>query len=1063
MGFSVFVDQYDVSARRPYRDVYQSAVNTGTAAPFELALGALVPGASFCVNSTQRQVKYAGDGRVSTHDVLNAVACATSLSGLTITPTAPVTLYTNNGALNVAWSGGFGPLTVRVALMAPGVEGTPAYAETLTRPAGTQTAVFPSDQASTVVQVRDRHYTYPPLGLAPGRYRVEVLEETGGIIAAEITLTPTHNLTITAADPTPAAGETLLGLTLQALGNSQVQLDGYIFVPTDGTVRYTSLIGAAGDYADIAYFLPIGTVVANFNGSPTFYSNGQGGVTPVVIEAVLPRVELSNLIHFHPDRPGENTGGIIVEVHSFANRAVGVVAFALLDSTGATLATNITGRFGALPAGSYTVQATQGFTTLRVPVTLVARYGLKWRLSFPDLYAAKTCRVELWARDYRGPVLTLCGDTDNPVTLETEGFAGGNTQPDLPAVIGSSATLRLRAAPGALVDLLADDRAGRADIYYDGALQFSGYLQPDIYEEPMLGDTVAVSLTATDGLAALRDVDFAGHVGQELRGRRPILNTLLHCLSRTDLALPLGVFTNRRALEMSTDEQPETDLYTDRLAYAEAGKPLPQRAVLDALCVLLGGTLVQRGGRWEIRAALEAAAPVNGRAYDAAGSTATAQLLASPAGRVSPAQTARADAGLAGPLYWQAATQHRQRRAGWRFLTASGDATFTENALRQGEYFGDSAAWDASGTALLPTAGWVPGERSVLPATAFPLQLRSAGEGDTDLATQWPPRTSNTDGRYLESELGPLAAGIEGVPIEITVQAKWLTNDNPTAATFKESRARIWVELVGVEDGGIALRTSGAVLSFAPAENLAAGFTTATVRLNLPVLPGTVSNRIRVHAYTYTTRLRARDTADGSDTRAGVLLIKSVAVRAMPQGASWKAADGFFASGAGGSVRPPDMAVFHIDAPQRAGLFGGVAHAFLRSVTRTVADSPATQWARADDVRPAPLLASAVLDVLALRANPSQVLVGTVAHTRRPPEALDAIDTPYDAAGRRFAVGARTWDVRPGTSTVSLVEIGAGEYLVLPTLPPKVQLVHGLTSGRVRILLSRRGGVRAIH
>ena len=625
------------------------------------------------------------------------------------------------------------------------------------------------------------------------------------------------------------------------------------------------------------------------------------------------------------------------------------------------------------------------------------------------------------------------------------------------------------------------------------------------------------------------------------------------------MALPVAVFANRRALEMSTDEQPETDLYTDRLAYADAGKPLDMRAVLDALCALLGGTLVQRGGRWEVRAALELAGvnvpagravlslpappdvaglvtmeawlvadgsavvagqpvaqarydqadpnggpsvttietllapvagvlhqtavagsgyppgseagdvptaartlPLAGRAYDAAGDHATPEILSTPAGRLTPAPVARADTGAAGPLYWLGASQHRQQRAGWRFLTATGDSTYAENAFRQGAYFSDPSAWDASGTALLPTAGWVAGEHNPLPATAFPLQLVEAGGSGNAVATAWPVAASDTDARYLESELAPVAAGAEGLPALLSIEAKWVSGIDPASFAFKLASARLWVELVGVTEGGLPLHTTGAVFVLPPAA-FSAGFATASARLLLPVLPGVGGVRVRVHPYTYENPLRARVYGGPVDPRAGRLLLKSVALQAQPQGATWKGADSYFASGAGGSVRPPGLEVFHVDAPQRAGLFGGVAYAFRRSVTRTAADSPAAEWARADDLRPAPLLASAVLDTLALRAHPSQALLGAVAHARRPPEALDAIDPPYDAPGRRFAVASRAWDLRPGTTAVSLVEIGEGEYLVLPTLPPRVQLVRGRTQNRVRILLSRRGGVRAIR
>lgn len=1189
-GFTVFVDQYDTDARRPYRSAVQAPDNTGANAPFELAIGALVPGAAFCVGGTQRQVKYAGDGKVSTRDVPNAPACASSLGGLVLTTTHCTTLYSNDAALTATWVGGAGPLRVRCTLLAPSTASAPDYYAEQVLPAGSTSVRFlplslataPAPTlASDDVRYRRQLTPTPPAGLAPGRYRVEVLEETGGALAGELTLRPSRyadtldlfirqdvagaydGVSYTGPDryeslvngpltvwtrsatafgnvapsllrlyvQTDLARYQLLSCRITRQGDTSARVQATFYETSTGAVlagevTYANAPLVVAVAKTSAYVLPIGAAAAEAGGLGTVYSNGQGGVSAVAGVPNVPRLLLANAVYFHPARPADATGGVVVEVDTHAARTPAAVTFELRSAAGAVLATNTTGRFGRLAAGTYTVRATLGPATLDVPVTLRARYGLKWRLAFQDVRVNKACRLELWARGYSGPVLALTGQGE-PVSLETEGFAGGNTQPDLPAVIGSSATLRLRTAPGALAELLVDDRAGRADVYYDEQLVFTGYLQPDIYEEAEAGPTVAVELTATDGLAALRDVDFAGHVGQPLRGRWPVLHTLLHCLSRTDLALPLALFTNRRALEMSSDEQPETDLFTNRLAYAEPGKPLDLRAVLDALAQQQGGTLVQRNGRWELRAALEAAggpvtplvgvpdmaadapgtvypagtlrtatvagattpqlfrrvvtgpapapptiagdanwrflptvATVAGRTYDAAGDHAGTETTPAPAARLTPERVAKPDQGPANPLYWAEANQHRQRRAGWRFLTATGDAAYATNAFRQGECFSDPAAWDNSGTALLPTAGWQPGERGPLPAPAFPLRLVEAGGESEELATSWPGASGPTDARYLESELAPLADGAEGFPVEISVSAKFYLGRELSLAddVVQLIEARLWVELVGATEGSILLRTAGAVLRFPVVRNLSDAFTTAKARLLLPVLPGTGAVRVRLHAYTYYSPLRARENEAPT-----AFLLQSVALQVQPQGARWKAADAYFASGAGGSVRPAGLDVFHVDAPARAGLFGGVAHAFRRSVTRGPEGNPATQWARADDLQPAPLLASAVLDALALRANPSQVLAGVVHHTRRPPEILDAIDLPYSAPGRRFAVGARRWQLKTGSTEVSLVEIGEGEYLVLPTLPPRVRLLHGLAGGRVRVRLRHLTGIRAIH
>ena len=1086
-GYTVRTEYYDTQARRRYvGEPVQAATNTGNNAPFELTPpnpatntpGALIPGASFCLNSTQRQVRYAGEGTVSTHDVPNAPACASSLTGLTLTSTGLDTVYAQSAQITATWAGATGAVTVRCGLLQGGTADVAPYYSEQTIAAGT-TARFPAVLGQDELvpfekrgrTVRLTRYN-PNTGLGPGRYRVEVTEEaTGATSSEEITI----GLNVT-GDPlrfvlqrsgpllitlTLPAGHTLLWLRLRQNSDTAYSLE---FISYDPATN--ALVTNAGNtpvqhigtgIADFLYYLPAGSPIPALPANSPLIGNGQAGIHALRYP-YKQRLTLDNLIFFQPPTPS-GTGGLIVEVNSSADVDPGAndpLFYRVLSSAGNILQTNQTGRFDALPPGSYRWAVTNGTTTLSEPFTLACEYGKKWVLLFEDANGAP-CRLELWVRGYTGPVLGLeawqqgddgiCGQGDGPgpVSISGEGLSGGENQNDLGPSIGRTMTLRLFSRPALLQDVLLSGFACRADFYYNNGLRFTGFVQPEIYDEALLAGPVTLELTAACGLGALKDVNFQGHIGQELRGRRSLLHTLLHCLSRTGLTLPLALYVNRKPVELSSDETPELALGTDRLAYTDDGQPKDLRSVIDALCQLLGGTLVQRYGTWYLISALEAALPTAGRQYTpAAGSGGPTSVLPSPAGRIVPPEIA--ETALQNPPYpravwhWLDGSQRRQRRAGWNYFTGTADAVFADNAFRQGTYFNNADLWDESATVLRPEAGWQAS------GGGFPLRLVEAGGESDELATLWPLALTSSDNRYLEAELAPVEAGREGLPMEISVSAKLL---GPTAYV-----AYLWVEVVAVRN---AIPVSfGAVLTFNAVAGLSDGFSTAKALLPFGALAGAIDARVRVHVYTNYTPGRARTTASGDVT---LLLVKAVTIQVLPQGAKWKGETSFIAGGAGGSVRPTaPLAVFHVDAPQDAGLFQGTAYAFRNTVTRGSL-GPTTQWARPDDLQAAPLLAANVLDVIALRGNPSQVTSGVVHCLGNPPEPLDALDDPYSVNGRRFLVGSCTWDVQPARATITTIEIGAGEFVGTPPpfLPNGVRVLRGLgPNGAIRVLLPRR-------
>ena len=1016
-------EYWDTEKRTVYRSQQQSQSDN----PSEVALNteltryAVRPGLA-------RVVRYGGDGLVYTAD--EGVTLGPGSGGVctlgapTITPNPAVTSNgaTNDASVTVACVAGVQPYTLTLRL-----QNTAPVLATTTSASPGQPAQF--------------------LALSPGRYQVTVTDAVG---CAQTGL----------FDVFGGAGQNgPYGPSLRVSYSFNNGLFRFFWNPATKAVETFSRQALPGESTTDDYddFTPPGTSVDGYMLADGFTwrvvrSDGQGGVVFSDSDTRKPGLlELNNLIIFHPDSAAESNGGALVE----CNATDYPLSFQRVDGAGAAVGpANGSGYFDGLPAGSYEVRVTDAEgRILNVPFALRLRYGKRWALTHDDVHGTPYA-AEIWQLNYTGPVSKLIGQGEAPVEIRTDGLNGATGgQGDVPAAVGTSCVLNLRTPVGLLEEVqLGGPQSFRLDVRYAGALAFRGYVSPDVYTAPLLPGQVAVSVTATDGLANLKDVDFAGHLGQALSGRWPVLNTLLHCLSRCDVALPVRVLTSRRPLELATQAAPETRVLTERAGYAdEKGAPLDCRTVVEALAQLLGGTLVQRGGAWEIRAAMEAAGRVTARVYAPAGTPRPAVVVAAPAGTILPPTR------LTGPGWrWGQASQQLSIRAGWKSLSAATDADYAKNALPAGDAFGRDTAWNQALDALLPTAGW----SENVAAPGFPLALTRAGEKNTDLGARWPKATDPSDARYLQSGVLPNAPENEDIPwaLNITGRLVAVTADGfevvlpPTPGQGRS--ATVTLEIV--TDG--QRPASPLYATFALPD---AGKSADTV-LSFPLGPLPAQSRI--------TRLRLSPW-QGTDLPGVVLLIKQVAIVLQPQGATWDGADRFRATGPAGTVRPTEpVAVFHCDVPLKAGLFEGAAYAFRRATT-VVGGALTTGWQRPeDDERGAPLLESAAYDGLALRARPSRLLTGPVYYGGTiPPRVLDAVDAPYDLDGRRFWIGACAWNLRQAFCETSLVEIGVGASVgtaePLAEYPPGVRLLDGVTFPTGSPVVPGRGRprVRATH
>lgn len=1059
-AYYAFVSYYDTVARRPYFTRLDSATND----PAELAKNAEVYRYEVRPGKT-RAVYYNGNGSVYTQNLRGVLISTLAVKADTTTP------YTETSD------------SADASVDLTGTLGQPPYRLTLVGTIGTGSNGYRQEAISYSENYPVRFYN-----LRQGQY----------IVALYDALNNYSTLTINVAAGTGVA--------------RGVQVMQQRFLVTYTTKwRYNNLdlkLYPTGGSGTGATTLPYGAYVDGFllPGGLTWrqvYSDGKGGVYFVdTSTASTSQLELDNLILFHPDTP-TGLGGFVVEMQATA----GPLTFSAAGQT------NTTGRFDGLPAGAYPVRVTDATgKEVVVPVELTCRYGLRWLLDISDT-AGTPLRAEFWLLNYTGSPEFILGGAD-PITQKTDGLnseLGG--QGDVPPVVGTSYEFDLR-VPAATFEqvLTGEEFMCRTDVYLAGALEFRGYVQPALSNQPLLAGAQQIRLTATDGLAQLKDYGFLGHIGQRLYGHRPILHNLLHCLSRCQVTLPLNIFVNRRDATMADDDAPEEAATTNRTGYWEESKnePVPARDALDGLAQALGGTLCQRAGAWEIRSALEAGRPAPGRAYLPAGTAAGARTALAPVHTIRPPRK--------GPLNWLSGEQVNQVRAGWKSLTGSTDVGWLKNAFPAGAVFSDKNAWLPDFSRLRPLAGW-----HTAPRTNFPLVFLRVGDKGSDYSTIWPrsEKISATDGRYLESPLLPLAAGTEAVPAFLTFSGKLVPTEfytdadgntvaSPTTAAKAVLTYEVFVDGAGTgrklaelaqvanssakdvtfearlpalasTAGGAVLRvhswlapdtdllnTATVVIPSAIAQFFAKGqvvrydFGTGTYRLFVALYDDVRAPSFLTDVYKVLfAELPAGNTATGQ------LLLSSVGVQLRPQLATWDGEDNFRADGSRGTVRPTEvLKVYHPDPPISAGLFGGNLFAFGRGVGLLDGTQP-TSWARKIDLAPAPLFEANVLDGLALRAGASKLLTGPLHYEGGlPPRLLDSVDAPSDIPGRRFLMGALEWSLKHRRSQVSLLEIGPDNSA--PVLPAGIRVTHNFYeyapgSFAPRVRLTHNGRVRLRH
>jgi len=206
-------------------------------------------------------------------------------------------------------------------------------------------------------------------------------------------------------------------------------------------------------------------------------------------------------------------------------------------------------------------------------------YGLRLRIEYKDINEVLT-RINICQDGYAG---------NADIRFAHAGFKadwGDQGGQENPLVYGSSCTVYFDSEFDYefLYLFSADGRKHRVDIEKAGVLFWTGYIEPDSWNEPLIATPYPVQCTAYDGLGFLQDLPYVPD------GRKTKLAILQEILAFTGLSLTLNqeidwVEAASDALASNID----TEVFEEMTCYE----------VLEQL--FKGCRIYQRGGQWHIK------------------------------------------------------------------------------------------------------------------------------------------------------------------------------------------------------------------------------------------------------------------------------------------------------------------------------------------------------------------------------------------------------------------------------------------------------------------------------
>jgi hypothetical protein len=289
-------------------------------------------------------------------------------------------------------------------------------------------------------------------------------------------------------------------------------------------------------------------------------------------------------------------------IHAIARSSYNGIYFTLTKS-GFT-ASSVTGVFTGLAPGTYTLTVTDraGYTATQ-SVTISAYsgtgtvYGERYYIQFVSSQNnSNVFKVSFKQKGYTGSTTQL-----KPGSIPyVKDYLNNGTDKYSPITASVLSINLINEGSFNMTDFYSnDERQWKVEQFYNGTLDWQGWIIPDEITDMYIDGNYEVSLKATDGLESLTGFQFQDTAGQPYLGQRKLTDILQICLKN------LGYSASKRIICSIISDQdngsyyqyPNTYLYGD-LFYDDNLKPDDCNTVISKICTALGWTLKQVKGNF---------------------------------------------------------------------------------------------------------------------------------------------------------------------------------------------------------------------------------------------------------------------------------------------------------------------------------------------------------------------------------------------------------------------------------------------------------------------------------
>lgn len=257
-----------------------------------------------------------------------------------------------------------------------------------------------------------------------------------------------------------------------------------------------------------------------------------------------------------------------------------------------------------------------------VEVPSVDSYGLKYYLTYFETMTGFETKIEILEREYLG-LSTEYKAGDSPIILRMR----GEGQDKFTSVLPIQADLTLISeTQQEYINLYTNDPDKYRVKYYKDTgsgfnLKFIGRLLPFLYQEDYAYHPYQINVTASDGLADLKDFAYLQKDGLNFQGRIKLIKIIAYCLSYTKLDLNIRVAINMYASGMNTtsSDDPLDQAYLDAENFYLKKDTANISDILFEILKPFGARLVQWDGYWNIVRVEEMFGSYDYREFDKSG------------------------------------------------------------------------------------------------------------------------------------------------------------------------------------------------------------------------------------------------------------------------------------------------------------------------------------------------------------------------------------------------------------------------------------------------------------